>query len=87
MARLFSIEVPYENEHYSALVTLKEKGADICCVVRYIDKRVRHILSGDLLVFSLDQGLKEPKNLPTELAENFVNCTTNAISNYISHTP
>lgn len=85
MARIFSIDIPFRNTSYIALVSVTEKGHDLHCIVRYIDKGIRHILSGDKLVFSLQEGLKEPKNLPNELAQNLVECTTVAIADFFHH--
>lgn len=84
MARIFSIDVPFEHQHYTALVSIKEQGPDLCCMVRYIDKRIRHIIPGDRLVFCLSGGLKEPKQLPTELARNLFLCTTEALNHHLS---
>jgi hypothetical protein len=85
MARLFSIDVPFENQHYTALVSVKEQGSELCCVVRYIDKRVKHILSGDQLVFCMGNGLKQPNNLPSELARNLFISTKKALSDHLGH--
>lgn len=83
MARLFSITIPFKNKQYTALVSLKEQGHDLCCFVRYIDKQLRYILPGDQLIFSLQEGLKQPKHLPDELAESLVISTTNAIAQHL----
>lgn len=80
MARLFSLDVPFENRHYTALVSVDERGEDISCTVRYIDKKIRHILPGDQLVFCLKGGLKEPKHLPGELAQSLFQSTTSALT-------
>ena len=85
MARIFSIDVPFQNKHYTALVSIKDQGSDIYCSVRYIDKGIKHILSGDQLVFSLQEGLKQPKSLPSELAESLFLCTTNALNNHLTN--
>ena len=82
MARLFSINIYFENKEYTALVSLREVNHDICCLVRYVDKNLRYILPGDVLEFSLAEGLKQPKELPDELARNLVLSTTDALSNY-----
>jgi hypothetical protein len=85
MARLFSININFENKEYFVLVNVKEVGHDICCLVRYIDKGLRHILPGDLLEFSLEEGLKQPRELPNELAQNLVMSTTSALSNHFAN--
>lgn len=85
MARLFSIDIPFRNAHYTALVSVKERGHDIHCIVRYIDKGIKPLLQGEKLVFSLHEGLKEPRQLPDDLARNFVACTMEAITGYFNH--
>ena len=85
MARVFSIDIPFRNASYIALVSVIEKGHDLHCTVRYIDKGLKYILSGDKLVFTLQQGLKDPQHLPNELAQSLVECTTIAIADYFHH--
>ena len=85
MARLFSININFENKEYTVLVSLREAEHDICCLVRYVDKGLRYILPGDVLEFSLDEGLKQPKELPDELAHNLVLSTTTALSKYFEN--
>ncbi|OLY91725.1 hypothetical protein SAMN05444008_10318 [Cnuella takakiae] len=85
MARLFSIDIPFENKHYTALVSVKEHGPDLYCTVRYIEKDLRHILSGDQLVISLKDGLKQPCHLPSELAHNLFQCTAQVLNQHLEH--
>ena len=83
MVRLFNIDIPFHNSSYPALVSIREEGPNLCCQVRYIDKRLHYILPGDMLVFNLSGGLMQPVNLPGELAEGLVRCTTEAISKHL----
>ena len=83
MARLFSISIPFNGENHTALVNICQQGCDLVCSVRYIDKDLQGILSGDSLVFGLMDGLKQPKQLQSKLAEKLVQSTTTAISNYL----
>lgn len=83
MARLFTIDIPFENNIHTALVTIRESGYDICCQVRYVDKSLRHIIPGDQVIFSLQEGLMEPKNLPNELAQNLVKCTSHVLAAFL----
>ncbi|WP_132053021.1 hypothetical protein [Pseudocnuella soli] len=85
MARVFSIDIPFRDKMYIALVSVTERGHDLHCTVRYIDKGLKYILSGDKLVFTLQQGLKTPQHLPNELAQSLVECTTIAIADYFHH--
>lgn len=83
MARLFSIDIPFKNEHYPALVSVRDQGYDLSCQVRYVDKRLQYILPGDILIINLTEGLKQPINLPGDLAKELVRCTSEAISDYL----
>lgn len=83
MTRLLSLEIPFGRKQYTALVSVKEHGGDICCTVRYIDKELRHILSGDQLVFCAGEGLKEPGHLPNEHAESLYRSTTSALRAHV----
>lgn len=69
----------------TALVSVQERGHDIYCTVRYIEKHVKHVMPGDQLVFSLQEGLKQPRNLPDELAETLFLSTTAALTNHFAH--
>jgi hypothetical protein len=84
MARLFSINIDFENKEYTVLVSIREVNHDICCLVRYVDKSLRYILPGDILEFSLEEGFKQPQVLPDELAHNLVASTTAALSNHFA---
>jgi hypothetical protein len=83
MARLFSISIPFDGEEHTALVNIRQQGCDLVCVVRYIDKQLQYILPGGSLEFGLLEGLKLPKRLLTQDAENLVNNTVSAISRYL----
>lgn len=83
MARLFTVSIPYKNHEYPALVTLRTHGADISCLVRYVDKQLCDILPGGVLIFSLAEGLKQPLDLSTKQAEELVYNTTEAIALYL----
>lgn len=84
MSRLFSMDIYFKSEHYPALVSVREDGQDLSCIVRYIDKRLHYILPGDVLVFNLVEGMKQPQHLPNELAHELVACTSKAISKHLA---
>lgn len=83
MARLFTVNFNFDDQKYTALVSLRQQGFDLSCMVRYVDKHMQHPLPGDVLVFSLTEGLKQPAVLPNSIAEDFVKSTTEAISRYL----
>lgn len=82
MARLFSIDLPFQNQQYPALMSIRNEGADLFCTVRYIDKRVPYVLAGDTLVINLEAGLKQPHHFPPDIEATLVNCTCQAIELY-----
>ncbi len=84
MARIFSININFENQDFTVLVSLRETGNDIHCMVRYIDEGLQYIIPGDCIEFSFQEGLKLPAQLPTELARNLVKSTTTALADYYS---
>ena len=84
MASLFTINITFKNRDYPALVSIHQQGNDLFCMVRYIDKDLQYILVGDCIIFSNKGYLKQPQDLPGELAENLVHCTTTVISEYLS---
>jgi hypothetical protein len=81
MVRLVSIDIPFENKEYKALLSIRNCGTDLFCQVRYVDKGFRYILAGDILVFNHSECVKKPDSLPNELAEKLKQCASKAISN------
>ena len=84
MARLFSIEIPFKNKFYCALVSIRECEENLNCQVRYIDKGLQEIIPGDILVFNFEEGLKQPCHISGELARELVRCTSEAISDHFN---
>jgi hypothetical protein len=83
MARLFSIDFEFKGKKYLALVSMRQQGTDLSCLVRYVNKELHHLLPGDCLMFNLQEGLKQPCHLPSELAQSLVRSTVNAISDHL----
>jgi hypothetical protein len=83
MTRLFSIAFDFEGGRYTAMVNMWQQAYDLHCRVNYTDKTLRSILPTSGFEFSLAEGLKQPKELPNELAKSLVASTTDAITNYL----
>ena len=83
MARLFTINFNFNKSTYSALVSLREQGTDLSCIVRYIDTNLQAVLQGEVLVFNLGEGLKQPAHIENGQAEELVLTTTQAITDYL----
>ena len=82
MVRLVSIEIPIDNKEYKALLSVRICGPDLHCQVRYVDKGLRYILPGDILVFSSSECVKKPQALPSELAEKMKQGASRAVNDY-----
>jgi ASC-1-like (ASCH) protein len=83
MPKLFSIDIFFKKQHYPALVSVREDGNDVACMVRYADKRLRYILPGDVIVFNLKEGIRKPYNSENALTHELVACTSKAISKHL----
>ena len=83
MARLFSIAIPFNGHEHTALVSIREQGCDLVCLVQYLDATLQSVLLNENLVFGLLEGLKKPVQLPTRNAERLVQNTIAAISDYL----
>jgi hypothetical protein len=82
MAMLYCVEVSFKNQQFPALLSIRVNGTDLCCIVRYVDKHLPHVLPGDVLIISPYKGVKQPSYLPRELAEAFVACTYQAVRSF-----
>ena len=83
MARLFSIAVPFDGSEHTALVSIRQQGCDLVCMVRYIDEAIHQVLHDDQLVFGLLEGLKQPAKLPDQHAEHLMQNTVAAIATHL----
>ena len=69
MARLYSEDISFDNQQDPALFSILKEGRDLFCIVRYMDKRLPYMQSGDTLVINSLRGVKEPHNLPSTFVE------------------
>lgn len=81
MTRLCSVMIPFRNQQYPALISVRSREQGLVCQVRYVSKGLPFILSGETLQFSTTGGLKPNPKMPPELASGFVQCITQAIAN------
>lgn len=84
MARVFSINIEFQQQEYTALISMREQAHDLYYVVRYMDGDLHEILTSQQLIFSLHEGLIEPKKLPSEQAEDLLMCTINALTEHLA---
>ena len=87
MPKLFSIDIFFKNQHYPALVSVREEGKDLSCMVRYIDKRLHDILPSDVIILNLKEGVKQPNDYKNALSHELVACTSKAISKHLGVMP
>ena len=62
---------------------MRHEGCDLVCVVRFLDRELQDVFAGEHLVFSLLEGLRQPRNLQGKQAEHLVHSTTTAIATYL----
>jgi hypothetical protein len=84
MARVFTINFEYKGKVRSALVSFGPEDTDMTFLVRYLDEDLNELIPGRKIIVSLSEGVKSPKNI-NRLAEDLLNHTTEAISNYLYH--
>ncbi len=64
-----SMYVDFNQHSYMALVILHQKdGLNRFCEVSFLDADLNLILSDEMLLFDLKDGLKPPDELPNQLA-------------------
>jgi hypothetical protein len=83
MDHIFKLQFQYQQQVYSAWVSLRQSGYDLSFFVHYIEQDLHRLLPGGNLVFNLSQGLQQPATLPNSSAEELLYCTTEAIAAYI----
>lgn len=82
MSRIFTVNFPFKEKTYTALVSFKSYGYELSYLVRYLDEDVNTLIPGNKLLVSLSGGIEYP-DLLNKLAEDFVYKTTEAINNYL----
>jgi hypothetical protein len=85
MARVFTVNVPYKGQSCVALVSFDAEGYNMSFLVRYLNEEIQQVIPGRKIVVSLTEGIKSPREL-SRLAEELLNLTTEAISEYLELT-
>ncbi|WP_148661245.1 hypothetical protein [Flavisolibacter tropicus] len=83
MTRLFSINITFHQQLYTALVSIWQEGRDSYCQVRYTDKDLQSLLPDGKLVFNLAKPLATAQHFSSPLTDELINCTNKAISEYL----
>ena len=82
MSRVFTIQIPFKEKTYTALVSFTSQGYDLSYLVRYLDEDINALIPGNKLLVSLSGGVEYPK-LVNGLAQDLVYKTTEAINGYL----
>jgi hypothetical protein len=84
MSRIFTLSVLFEGKERAALVNLNANEYDMDVRVHYLDRELYSILPEGNLVFSLNEGLKQPHELDTDQAVQLVDNTVDALTAFFS---
>lgn len=84
MSRIFTLTVPFDGKERAALVNLNANEYDMDVRVHYLDRDLYSILPEGNLVFSLNEGLKQPHELASDQAVRLVDNTVDALSAFFS---
>jgi hypothetical protein len=74
MSRLCSFEIRYKNGAYPTLVSVLHHDNDVVCRVHFVEKKLRYVVPGDVLIYNQQEGLKQPQNIPPELTRELQRC-------------
>jgi len=84
MGRVFTVSFKFMEQPCTALVSLNDsEGYNPAFNVHYLSKEVGLILPERKLVFSLVNGIENPETIHDRLAEELVEKTSEAISQYL----
>jgi hypothetical protein len=85
MGRVFTVSFNFKEQPCTALVSLNDRdGYNPAFSVHYLSKEVENIIPERKVVFSLVNGIEDPRTLHDKLAEELVEKTSEAITQYLS---
>ena len=84
MGRVFTVSFRFLEQPCTALVSFRNQdGYNPAFSVHYLNKEVETILPDRKVIFSLANGIENPKTIDSKLAEELVEKTSEAISHYL----
>lgn len=84
MGRVFTVSFTFREQPCTALVSLKNKDSyNPAFSVHFLSKEVENILPERKIVFSLATGVETPEAIHDRLAEELVEKTSEAITQYL----
>ena len=84
MGRVFTVSFRFMEQPCKALVRFRNQdGLNPAFSVHYLSKEVENILPERKVTFSLANGIENPERIDSELAEELVEKTSEAISHYL----
>lgn len=79
MSRLCSFEIRYKNQAFPTLVSVLHHDNDVVCRVHFVEKKLRFVVPGDVLIYNRQEGLKQPQNIPLELDQELRRCIRESV--------
>ena len=83
MSRVFTLQFPFHNTLCTALVSIKDSGYNLTCIVRYITKELLQIIPDGKLMFQLSGEIFCSTNIEDDQAQELIYCTSNAIEEHL----
>lgn len=83
MVRAFTLDFPFRDKTYTALVKIKDSGYDLVCMVKYISKELQQIIPDGKLMFQLTGEFFCSTNMESDHAQELIYCTSNAIADHL----
>jgi hypothetical protein len=82
MARLFTLNFHFRGKPYSALVTIRDNGYDMACIVKYMDEELHRLIPSGRFMFQLSGGMNCGNGSDPAL-EELISCTSQAIDEHL----
>jgi hypothetical protein len=82
MARLFTLNFHFREKPYSALVTIRDNGYDMVCIVKYMDEELHQVIPSGKFVFQLSGEVNCGIGSNPDL-EELIACTSQAIAEHL----
>jgi hypothetical protein len=84
MGRVFTVSFRFREQPCTALVSLRNADKyNPAFNVHYLSKEIENVLPERKIVFSLANGIEEPREIQGRLTEELVERTSEAITHYL----
>jgi hypothetical protein len=82
MAGRFTLDLYFRGKPYSALVTIRDDGYDMACIVKYVDEELHRLVPSGRLMFQLSGELNGAAASEADV-EELIACTSQAIAEHL----